>query len=591
MSNDKISRCTVRTTVIIFAVAFSASGLAIAQELRTTNTEFTADFFAEVSVPELAASEANRQALEVQGYVPAIEQPAHRLPNGGLTSEPSQEMLNRLPWTGEPNAVTRSADALVPSFTSIKGFSGIHESQSVTLNGFYNEPPDQGLAVNNNVAVEIVNNVVQVFNASTGASLSGPIASKTFFGAPSGTSLTDTQVFYDPTTNRWFLTEIMSNNTSIEDIAIAVSKTSSATGSYFIYHVGASSKDLAGCGGNDCFPDYPKAGYDKNIFIVDVDLFNAAPGGKFVGAAAYALPKSKLEAGASFTFERLLFPNDFVVQPSVPAPGEPFATGANGTEYLMEARNIADGSTNVRVWAISNTNNIVTNPTSLRGSGVDVKGETYGPTVPSTEPNVVGPYCKSQGVTSAESLDGGYNAFQATVQKANGKLYGALAYGSKDSTGFNRDVIAWFALTPSVTTTGTVSATIYKQGYVIPTNGYSLSYPAFSLNKAGAGAIGFTETNKSATVAGGYPSASVIQFTGTAPTGGILVTGAGKTSDDGFSGCPGPGPGKVGRWGDYGAATVDAVTGYFYTANEMIPFKTVPTGQRADWGTFITQLH
>lgn len=544
----------------------------------------------EVSVSELAASEANRQALEAQQNAPPVEQPVHRLPDGSLTSEPRQATLDALPSITEPNAVTRSANVFAPTFASVKGFDGIHEAENVSLNHSDLEPPDQGLAVYNNVAAEINNNVVQFFNATTGASLAGPIATSAFFMAPSGTGLTDTQVFFDPTTKRWFLDEIISNSGTIEDIAIAVSKTSSATGSYYIYHVNAFSSSLSGCGGNDCFPDYPKAGYDKNIFIVDVDLFNASSG-KFVAAAAYAMPKSKLETGASFTYERLTFPDDFVVQPSVPAPGEPFVTAANGTEYLMEARNIVDGSTKVRVWAISNTNNIVTDPSSLRGSGIDVTGESYGPTVPSTQPNVVGPYCKSQGVTSAPSLDGGYQAFQATIQKASGRLYGALAFGSKDGIGLNRDVIAWFVLTPSVTSSGTVSATIYKQGYVKPTNGYSLSYPAFGLNKTGAGAMGFTETNKSASVPGGYPSASFIQFTGTATTGSIFVTGPGKTSDDGFTGCRKPGPGQVGRWGDYGAATVDAATGYFYTANELIPYKTVAPGQAANWGTFITQLH
>ena len=590
MSRYEIWTRTIRTTALAFAAVLSASWLATAQELRPTTSAFTATLVGEVSVSELAASEANRQALEEQQYAPPVEQPVHRLPDGSLTSEPTEGTLNALPWTPEPNAATRSAEAVAPSFASIKGFVGIHEAENVAVNHYELEPPDQGLAVYNNVAAEINNNIVQFFNATTGASLAGPIASSKFFLAPSGTGLTDTQVFFDPTTKRWFLDEIISNNGTIEYIAIAVSKTSSATGSYYIYHVRAVSNDLSGCGGQDCYPDYPKAGYDQNIFIVDVDLYNASSG-SFVAAAGYALPKSKLEAGASFTYVRLTFPDDFVVQPSVPAPGEPFATAANGTEYLMEARNIFDGTTNIRVWAISNTNNIVTSPTSLRGHAVDVKGESYGPTVPSTQPNVVGPYCKSKGVTSAPSLDGGYNAFGATIQKASGRLYGALAFGSKDSTGFHRDVIAWFALTPTVTSTGTVSATIYKEGYVIPTNGYSLTYPEFGLNKTGAGAMGFTETNKSASVPGGYPSASFIQFTGTSITGSILVTGQGKTSDDGFTGCRGPGPGKVGRWGDYGAATVDAATGYYYTGNEMIPYKTVASRQAANWGTFITQLH
>jgi hypothetical protein len=579
--------------LLLFAVGISELDAAQGEntkELRPTVSGFTVTLMGEVSVSELAASEANRHALETEQNAPLVEHPVHRLPDGSLTSAPGQATLDALPWMTEPNAATLNSDAFRPTFASIKGFIGIHEADDVKVGESEVEPPDQGLAVNNNVATEINNNVVQFFNATTGASLAGPIAASSFFLAPSGTFLFDTQVFFDPTTKRWFLDEIISNNSTIEDFGLAVSKTSSATGSYYIYHISALSSDLSGCGGQDCLPDYPKAGYDKNIFIIDVDLFNATSG-SFVEAAAYALPKSKLEAGASFTYVRLDFPSDFVVQPSVPAPGEPFVTAANGTEYLMEARNISDGTTNVRVWAISNTNNIVSNPTSLRESMVDVRAESYGPTVPSTQPNVVGPYCKSQGVTSAPSLDGGYSAFQATIQKASGRLYGVLAFGSNDGTGLNRDVIAWFVLTPSVTSAGKVSATIYKQGYLIPANGYSLSYPAFGLSKTGAGAMGFTQTNKRAKVAGGYPSASSIQFTGTSTTGSIIVKGQGKASDDGFTGCLSPGPGQVGRWGDYGAATVDAATGYVYTANEMIPYKTVATGQAANWGTFITQLH
>jgi hypothetical protein len=55
---------------------------------------------------------------------------------------------------------------------------------------------------------------------------------------------------------------------------------------------------------------------------------------------------------------------------------------------------------------------------------------------------------------------------------------------------------------------------------------------------------------------------------------------------------PGPGPGQIGRWGDYGAATVDAATGFFYFGNEYIPDPTeFPPGSFTNWGTFITRVH
>jgi hypothetical protein len=253
----------------------------------------------------------------------------------------------------------------------------------------------------------------------------------------------------------------------------------------------------------------------------------------------------------------------------------------------------AAGSPNLAVLAIDNTNNINNTPQSMRLWRTTVAAQAYGNgTVPSTQPNVIGPYCKSVGTTSAPLLDGGYSAFQATIQKANGgNLYGVLPFGSKDGTGLNRDVLAWFELLPTLGATS-LSARIVNQGYVVPADGYSISYPAFGLNRAGAGTLGMTITNINGAVVGGFPSAAVINFTGVAPDGPFVIAGSGFTSDDGFTGCPKNLPGAVGRWGDYAAATVDAATGFSYTANEMIPDPAQFTrGAVSNWGTFITQTH
>lgn len=569
--------------LLVASLLASAYGTANAKSavMAPAMSKVTATLKGVVSVTELTASQANLQALQSQQNAPPVEQPVHRLPNGRLTSAPSQATINALP-TLEPTATVLSLKK-TPLFASINGFTGIYTGNNVTANQSEVEPPDQGLAVNNNIAAEINNNVTRFFDATTGAALTGPIANSAFFLA-SGFNLTDTQVFFDPTTNRWFFDEVMSTGTTM-DFALAVSQTSNPLGQYWIYHIRAFSDDISGCGGQDCFPDYPKAGYDAAGFYITADLFNNV---NFVESAIYAFPKLQLEAGDNFTYYRFDDPSDFVVQPSVPAPGEPFSTARNGSEFLMSA----PGSPNLAVLAIYNTNNIVSNGSSMRLLRVTVGSQLYGSgTVPSTQPNVVGPYCQSVGVTSAPFLDGGYSAFQATVQKANDNLYGVLAFGSKDGTGLDRDVLGWFEVHPTLTASS-LSASIVNQGYVVPTDGYSISYPAFGLNKDGAGALGMTITNQSASVPGGYPSASVIQFTGSAPTGDIFVTGPGFTSDDGFTGCPEKGPGKVGRWGDYGAATVDAATGVFYTANEMIPDPTTFTrGTFTNWGTFITQLY
>jgi hypothetical protein len=210
--------------------------------------------------------------------------------------------------------------------------------------------------------------------------------------------------------------------------------------------------------------------------------------------------------------------------------------------------------------------------------------------VPSAQPNIVGPYCASHGVTSAPSLDASFSEFQATIQKAGANLYGVLPFASKDGNGFSRDVLAWFVLRPTLTSTLSLTANIVAQGYVVPPDGYSLIYPAFAVNKAGTGLIGFTVSNPDANAPGGFPSAAIIEFAGF-PKGNIIVNGQGATSDDSASGCRGPGPRGVALWGNYGAGTVDAATGFFYTANEYIPDPTVfPRIETNNWGTFITQV-
>jgi hypothetical protein len=309
-----------------------------------------------------------------------------------------------------------------------------------------------------------------------------------------------------------------------------VSQSSDPLGTYFIYHIRRFSDDLSGCGGIDCFPDYPHGGYDANALFISTRLFSSG----LAAPAVYVLSKAQLEAGLRVgDVARFLLSGDSFVQPSVPAPHEPFETANGGTEYLMRATS----SNLVSVIAISNTREINRSPGSLRISNVDVPTEPYEKmVVPSAQPNIVGPYCASQGVTSAPSLNADFSEFQATIQKAGGNLYGVLPFASNDGNGFGRNVLAWFILRPTLTSTPSLTANIVAQGYVVPPNGYSLIYPAFAVNKAGRGLIGFTVSNPDANAPGGFPSAAIIEFAGF-PKGNIIVTGQGATSDDSASGC------------------------------------------------------
>jgi hypothetical protein len=557
---------------MLFSACLLAGGCGTAAAWGTTTKVHSPGVFlvGKFSVKDLlklpARAAMARDAVEAPG--PVFQ--------GGSTTSKSSAPLPLLP----------SNVQVVPA-GSVKGFNGHPSSNSVIgVNGFValhskDSPfnvPDQGLAVNNNVAAEIVNGAVRFFDATTGAPLTPVIDFHDFFR--SDLFLNDPQVFFDPTLGRWFFTLIESDS-PLQNIKIAISTSSDPLGEYYIYDMRTFSDDLPHCGGLDCLPDFPHVGYDAHGLYISVNLSgNSGP------AATYALPKFALAFGEkSATVVRLLYPDDITVQPSVPAPGEPFETAANGTEYLLEAR----FGNQIRVWAISNTNNIIIDPSSLRGFFVDVPSESFAyDAVDAVEPDPPGPYCQSHGAKSAPLLIAHITGarFTATIQKANGRLYGALPFTARDTTGFVvRDVVAWFALKPSVNGAGHPSASIFTQGYVVPPSGYSLLYPAFGFDKSGAGVLGFSITNKSKTVPGGFPSAAFIQFNGTGIDGNIIVSGQGIASFDGVA-CSGN-PFPIARWGDYGAATVDAATGFFYTANENI------SGERRDggnWGTFITQV-
>jgi hypothetical protein len=435
-----------------------------------------------VSVRELSASAANRQTLQIQQNPEPVEIP---LPGTVQTSRPTKEILERLPLATEPTA---GVGRHIP-FRQINGFTGITLGSEAAVGG-NGSPPTQGLAVHDDIVAEIVNRSVQFFK-SDGTPLTNPIRVSTFFLAE-GFDLVAPQVFFDLKSKRWYFLDNISplgGDYVTGEIGLAVSQTSDPLGTYFIYHVRFVSDDLSGCGGIDCFPGYPHGGYDASAFFISTRLSGCstcfAPGTS-VAQAVYVLPKAQLEAGLkadeSLNIARfVLSGGDSIVQPNVPAPHEPFETANGGTEYLMRATS----SSLVSVIAISNTSEITRSPGSLRLLSVDVPAEPYEKAVvPSAQPNIVGPYCASQGVTSAPSLDARFSEFQATIQKAGGKLYGVLPFGSKDGNGFSRDVLAWFILQPTLTSTLSLTANIVAQGYVVPPDGYSLIYPAFAVNKA-----------------------------------------------------------------------------------------------------------
>lgn len=532
------------------------------------------------TLASLAASAANVGALAALHGARPGEAPRHLMPDGTPTNaaRPAGKLLTNL------HANVTLGNGAQSQIGGVSGFTGITEGINAQANGSELEPPDQGMAANGGIVGEVVNNTIAFYQ--NGVALTKPLANATFFGLPITAGLSDPHIVFDPSVQRWFVDELTYGTGPGSGFYLAVSDTANPLGSYTTYLIDASSTDVKGCG-KGCLADYPQIGFDSNGVYIAADLFGPR---RFVATGFFAIPKAALITGGAFTPLRFTLP-DFVVQPSVPAAGEPFSLANNGTEYAMTARNIYNGSQKLRVWAIENTFNLATDPSSLIATSADATGESYAGTVPSTEPNDVGPYGLSQGATTSPQLDGGYNAFSANVKLAGGHLYAALTSGAVDTQGLPRDVIAWFEVKPHYSMDGKLHAKILNQGYVVPPDGYSISYPGFALTHTGHGILGVTITSPDAAAVGGYPSTAYVSFDKSKAGKTITVTGQGGASDDGFTGYNGPGPAGVGRWGDFASATVDVTTGAFYVANEFIPDPEVfPRGTFANWGTYVTEV-
>src|SRR6266567_1127725 len=275
------------------------------------------------------------------------------------------------------------------------GFNAIsHRDQRLSNNGnqFSLEPPDQGLAVGNGFVVEAVNDAVRVFNYA-GTAQTGTVALSSFLGLPPeidrtktpvvfGPEPTDPRVYYDATTQRFFLTALVLSQKSDTgalippvNVYIAVSQTNDPTGNWTILTLDVTNDGgpFAAC---PCFGDQPLIGADANGFYISTNAFSLSTF-SFSGANLYALSKSALETASAGAITAVRFSNlteaglpfAFTIQPATVPPGGTFATN---TEYFLSALDFTNTVDNrLVVWALTGTDSLGT--ASLVNAVVDTQ--------------------------------------------------------------------------------------------------------------------------------------------------------------------------------------------------------------------------
>lgn len=488
---------------------------------------------------------------------------------------------------------------------SVNGFNGItHRDQRLADGGnqFSLEPPDQGLAAGNGFVVEAVNNAIAVYDQS-GNLLSGPMALNPFFGLPSeivrsnppvfGPRLSDPRVYFDKDTNTFFVTEVeidadpatgafLTGASARTRTFIAVTTDPTSTWTVLSNNTTNDGGQFGAC---PCFGDQPLIGADANGFYISTNAFTVSTPHFFRGAQLYAIPKGVLAAGSITTvvrFNQLTeadVPFAFSIQPASTPPGGAFASANNGTEYFVSALDFTNELDNrLVVWALTNTASLNTETPALQLTNAVVNTEVYG--APPSAQQKPGPTPLADSVANHEELLASNDDRLQQVVFANGKLWTALNSVAKPDNGPVRVGAAWFILTPT-STSGSVSATVANQGYVVANQNYVL-FPAIGVNAVGKGVVSFTLAGPDF-----FPSAAFATLDVVNGAGDIQIAAAGALPDDGFTGYTAFGGARVGRWGDYAAAVADE-DGNIWLATEYIPNS--PRTVNANWGTFVTRV-
>ncbi len=552
-------------------------------------------------------AQTTRETLQYLGTSQLDSIPATSISADDLQISPHPETDGELAGIrrGPGNAsipVIANPQTIVAASSVALAFNGLtHRDQRLAGTGAYantqfsTEPPDEALAVGNGFVVQAVNAALAIYDANTGALKQGPTALNQFFhlkpeinraNGTYGDFTSDPRAYYDSQLQRWFLTVVAMSTrsdsgafTAPTRLLIAVSTTSDPTQDWKLYSIDTTSDGVEGC---PCYGDQPLVGADAHGFFISTNAFSLREG--FAGVQLYAISKNLLAGGAMPAVVHWNGPKlpggfAFSVQPAKQSSFSSDDSG-NGVEYfssVADIRNMLDR--HIAVWAITNTASLADAVPNLRLQNAIVDTEPFG--VPPDAP-------QRAGNTELGSLVAEKVQFIATndhrMQQtlfSGGKLWSALttivAVGNNPMPHAG---IAYFAVTPSISSEGSLKADLTRQGY-IAAHDADLFHPALAITQNGNAAIAFTLSG-----ADYYPSAAMANLTASG-VGEIQIVAPGAAPHDGFSGYKYFGAESAARTGDYSAATIDD-HGALWIAAEYIP--PAPRTLLANWGTFIAQI-
>jgi hypothetical protein len=358
-------------------------------------------------------------------------------------------------------------------------------------------------------------------------------------------------VQWDPVWSRWVVTaDAFAESSTVQYFFIAVSKTSSATGAWFVYSTNTNSFT-----GTGAFWDFPSIGMDQDGLIFTANVFGPS---SFLGSYTFALSKALAYNG---------HPQGFAIFGGLAATLQPpvlHSTDANGYAFLAAA---PGGSGTISLYAMRDSSR--PNVTTLFGP-YSVSG------VPAfaIPPSVVQPSPCGGG---SNAIDSGDNRFNNASTQDGDKLYQVHTVALGGFSAPRYYIISGLSsFSPTVAETGTFFAT-----------GTSYDFNA-SIGEDNSGEMVMTwsvtdpalSTNAQVKFVGKQAGDPIISGTG-GGQGVLLTSGACITGnfDSRFG---------LQRWGDYSQVTPDPSTlttaRKFWMVNETIV-------NSSTWGSEFGSVH
>ena len=407
-------------------------------------------------------------------------------------------------------------------------------------------PPDVAGSIGKSQFVSVNNNVFEV--RSRGGLLLQTKSLNGLFGYATQ-SMFDPRVQYDEEYQRWIVTaDAFAESSTVQILGIAISKTNSATGSWYIYLV-----NVNGIGGTGSFYDFPMLGISQDAILFTANVF--LPNNGFQGSSLFAVAKARLYNG--FGFGVPLWRG----LAATLEPAHQNLTDQNSYSWLAAA---PGGSGAIDMYALQSASD----PTfqALFGPfGVtNVPAYTFPPSAP--QPAACG------GVT----LDTSDNRFQNQGTQ-NGDVYyqvHTVANGSFSEPRYYV-ITGLLSFAPTVNTANDVFASLSSWDF----------NPSVASDPGGHFGLTWSVTDPNNGV---LPSEHFTDNNGGSPGGvsGINVFTSASCQNDGG--------GNPQRWGDYSQVSIDPGTGPFSNTNTKIFWidnETVLSGNPGFWSTEIAKIN